>query len=89
MDNKVNGVCEVGGEDMLDWWGEPFDQDAEEEEEGEGDLEEAQKPKYKVVSDRPLKKDVLEHMVTHMPCRDWCPHCVRGKSKSCPQEGPG
>ena len=23
-------------------------------------------------------------MATHIPFRDWCPHCVRGKSKSEP-----
>ena len=36
------------------------------------------------MSDKPSKKEVEEHMITHIPFRDWCPHCVRGKSKSVP-----
>ena len=53
----------------------------EEYEEGE----EGNRPNYRIVSDKPSKKEVEEHMVTHIPFRDWCPHCVRGKSKVTPQ----
>ena len=52
---------------------------------GEGEEgEEGHKPKYRIVSDKPSQQEVDEHMITHVPFRDWCPHCVRGKSKSTP-----
>ena len=44
--------------------------------------EEGIKPRYKVASDKPTQREIEEHMITHIPFRDWCPHCVRGKSKS-------
>ena len=30
---------------------------------------------------RPSAVKVEEHMLTHLPFRAWCKHCVRGKSK--------
>ena len=30
---------------------------------------------------RPSDVEVEEHMLTHLPFRAWCKHCVRGKSK--------
>ena len=33
------------------------------------------------VPTKPSKQEVDEHMLTHLPYRSWCPHCVRGKSK--------
>ena len=56
---------------------------AEEEKEGE-EGEEGHRPKHRIVSDKPSQKEIDEHMITHIPFRDWCPHCVRGKSKSTP-----
>ena len=32
----------------------------------------------------PSKKEIEEHMVTHLPFREWCPRCVKGKSVSRP-----
>ena len=29
----------------------------------------------------PSEKEVVEHNLTHMPYRNWCPHCVRGRGK--------
>ena len=29
----------------------------------------------------PSQKEVEEHYLTHMPYRNWCPHCVRGRGK--------
>ena len=29
----------------------------------------------------PSKSEWDEHMVTHVPFRDWCPHCVKGRGK--------
>ena len=51
-------------------------EDTEEQEEEGG------RPKYKRVEPRPSQREVDEHMLTHIPFRSWCPHCVRGKSKA-------
>ena len=29
----------------------------------------------------PSRKEVEEHYLTHVPYRNWCPHCVRGRGK--------
>ena len=31
---------------------------------------------------RPSKAEMDEHMLSHLPFRSWCAHCVKGKSKS-------
>ena len=30
---------------------------------------------------KPTAAEVEQHMATHIPFREWCPHCVAGKSK--------
>ena len=30
----------------------------------------------------PTTKEILQHNITHLPYRSWCPHCVRGRGKS-------
>ena len=32
----------------------------------------------------PTGREVLEHNLTHMPTRPWCPHCVKGNGKDTP-----
>ena len=29
----------------------------------------------------PSQKEVGEHSLSHLPCRNWCPCCVAGKGK--------
>ena len=29
----------------------------------------------------PSVEEVQQHMLTHLPYRSWCPHCVRGRGK--------
>ena len=29
----------------------------------------------------PSEEDVRQHYLTHLPFRNWCPHCVRGRGK--------
>ena len=29
----------------------------------------------------PSEAEVKQHYLTHMPFRNWCPHCVRGRGK--------
>lgn len=30
----------------------------------------------------PSRQEILEHELTHVPFRSWCPHCVAGRAKS-------
>ena len=46
------------------------------------DSEEASRPKTRAPPAKPSAEEVENHMATHLPFRDWCPHCVRGKSGS-------
>ena len=91
---------EVDNEENREWvdrWFSPFDPREEEEETGNGneggdaeeggtesEPEEARRVKTAKAPAKPSKEEVDEHMVTHLPFRSWCPHCVRGKSKGKP-----
>ena len=70
--------------------GEEREGDEEEtvEDSEEGETEEARKPKAARVPTRPSQEEVDEHMITHLPFRSWCPHCIRGKSKGKPHKKP-
>ena len=35
---------------------------------------------------RPKDEEVKEHELTHLPFRNWCRHCVRGRGKEMPHE---
>ena len=48
--------------------------------------EEAVQPSVRVSPKQPSTAEVESHMVTHLPFREWCPHCVKGKSKSKPHQ---
>ena len=61
----------------------------DEKEETENDEEErwdteARKAETAKNLELPSQKEVDRHMITHMPFRSWCPHCVRGKAKGHP-----
>ena len=43
--------------------------------------EEGLVPRIKKIVAKPTAEEVEQHMATHIPFRDWCPHCVAGKSK--------
>ena len=50
--------------------------------EGEGiDSEDARKPNVASCPREPIRQERMEHEITHLPYRSWCPHCVRGKAK--------
>ena len=34
--------------------------------------------------EEPTQKEFEDHMISHMPFRAWCPHCVKGRAKSEP-----
>ena len=46
--------------------------------------EEAAEPNVAKAPVLPSREAVESHMVTHVPFRSWCKHCVRGKSKGLP-----
>ena len=71
------------GESWLDRMVEPFDPLAEEEnaesdlaKEGEESETETHQAKAATIPMRPSQKEVDNHMLTHLPYRAWCPHCV-------------
>ena len=33
---------------------------------------------------QPTQQEIDEHQITHVPYRDWCAHCVRGKAHTAP-----
>ena len=35
---------------------------------------------------KPSHAEVDEHMKTHLACRSWCRHCVRGRGKQSPHQ---
>ena len=59
----------------------------------EGEGEEAGVADRRVKSglrNKPTAKEREEHEATHMPFRDWCPHCMMGRGESittCQREG--
>ena len=55
------------------------EQEGQQEEEGE-----AVQPKVIWTPKRPTVKEVEEHNLTHLPFRNWCIFCVKGKSKDDP-----
>ena len=38
-------------------------------------------PKVKIKLN-PTKEEMEDHNRTHLPFRDWCPHCIKGKAKT-------
>ena len=39
------------------------------------------RPRMLTAPNPPSKQERLEHEISHLPYRTWCPHCVRGKAK--------
>ena len=71
--------------------GEMQEEDARQEEIGE-EVEEAEEEEAEVAKTRrapkgPTKKEREEHEATHIPYRDWCKHCVRGRANNRPHRG--
>ena len=58
---------------------DPIDEEIDEEAEQEAEV---QRPFRD--PGMPSRNEILEHNLTHIPPRPWCPHCVRGKGKDSP-----
>ena len=41
--------------------------------------EASRRPKAKKIPDTVSKAELDEHMLTHLPMRSWCDHCMKGK----------
>ena len=41
---------------------------------------EAESPVGIKCENRPNEEEAGSHNLTHLPCRSWCPHCVRGRA---------
>ena len=65
-------------------WGRMFEEVVRQEGKEAPEEDEGGKPKVATTTMRPSKKEVEEHMATHIPFRSWCAHCVAGKGKSNP-----
>ena len=57
-----------------------------EEAEGEGDEEESVVPNNIPNPRTPTKYEIEQHNLCHIPYRNWCPHCVRGKGINSPHK---
>ena len=54
------------------------------EEESEQEIEEGQKAKQIRQPQQPTRQELEEHELTHVPFRDWCVHCCKGKVRNNP-----
>ena len=50
--------------------------------EDEPNAEEAQEPKALTNPRPPSAAEIAQHEVSHLPYRNWCAHCVRGRGRS-------
>ena len=46
---------------------------------GENDVEECHKANAIRQSQEPTRREIEEHELTHVPFREWCVHCCKGK----------
>ena len=44
------------------------------------DSEEARRPKHRALPANVSKEEYDAHLLTHLPFRSWCDHCVKGKA---------
>jgi hypothetical protein len=61
-------------------------EDAEEAIEMDEEPEEARVPKVLKSPLQPTAREVDERNLTHLPFRDWCPHCIMGKAGNIPRK---
>ena len=61
-------------------------EDAEEAIEMDEDPEEARVPKVLKSPFQPTAREVAERNLTHLPFRNWCPHCIMGKARNIPHK---
>ena len=57
-------------------------EDGQKDEDIGDDIHEALQPKILPDPGAPSRQEVLEHEMTHIPLRTWCPHCVAARAKA-------
>ena len=40
---------------------------------------------WKRAVNKPSAEEIRRHMISHVPYRSWCEHCIRGKAKDSPR----
>ena len=55
--------------------------DVGDEEEGDEAGGQARRVRKLVDPRLPNEDEIREHYLTHLPFRNWCPHCIRGRGK--------
>jgi hypothetical protein len=53
------------------------------------EAEEARRPRIALSPKTPSRDEIEEHNATHLPYRNWCPHCIRGRSENAPHQALG
>ena len=82
VEQWMNNQAGDSNNDQREWTNNPAGNSGDDHREDES--EEAVAPRTRVAPIQPTPEEVDRHMVTHLPFREWCPHCVRGKSVSKP-----
>ena len=73
--NRVIRPLEVNDVEGKDDMAEGGEEEEEEEESGRRKIHKMNSP------GKPSAAEVEEHCLTHLPFRNWCRHCVRGRGK--------
>ena len=61
-------------------------EEREDEDAADKDDEEAQEPVTRKAPKGPTKEEKEKHEATHLPFREWCQHCVRGRGRNKPHK---
>ena len=51
--------------------------------------EEATVQVHRAPREQPTREERMRHEATHLPCRSWCPTCVRGSGRNAPAQRSG
>ena len=81
LEDGVSPILGFGDHDDDDEEGEPADEEILGENVEFGESEEAAEPRVITKPCRPSAAEVEAHNVTHIPFRNWCEVCVRGRAQ--------
>ena len=74
MQRILNGCADLDAGEVVDDHGEDLEWHGEE-------IAEGLKAKQLHNTGAPTREEFEQHMLTHLPYREWCTHCVRGRGK--------
>ena len=85
QDQEMEGAAQERAPDVGAGGSHPqADPDAGPDHDEECEDEEAEEVKTRKAPKGPTRKEKEEHEATHIPYRDWCRHCVRGRATNRP-----